>query len=190
MYEAKAFDVMRRHWLLDELDIVVLEEDRHANGFRRSPRGVGVYAQALVWRGLTNDTNYFLVPVGAELDLENGILCGVGNPLAQSVIVGDADCKARQRDVSGVETPHPINRNAEPFPDDVMQGGADCAFRRPVSAERAIELRFDRLERPRVRGAEDWHELLERRDDRAYRFSVIAIRRRLSPTFNPLIVNK
>ncbi len=84
-------------WLLDVLYITLRKHLDHIERVLRRPRGVGIHAQKLVGRRITNRADDLLIVVGAELNLENRVRLGLGDFAAQLTLAADADRKARQR---------------------------------------------------------------------------------------------
>jgi len=186
--EAQPLDIVPGDGLLEHLDTLLDEELAHADRVLRSPRGVRIDAQALIRSGVANDANDFHIAVGSQLDLENGVVARFANSLLQLMVFRDRDSEARLRSGLRIEAPYPVDRKTKTLSKQIVERGADRALRRSITAQSAVQLTFDGLERHWISPLEQRLELSERRDHGCDRFSVIAVGRRLTESLHSIIV--
>ena len=100
---------MLRDRLLDELHVIVSEEIDHAHGMRSGPRRVRIDTESLVRSCIAHYPHYFHVAIGAELHLENRVLCRVRDALSQPIVIRNPDGVAGLSAVAGVESPELVH---------------------------------------------------------------------------------
>src|SRR5881392_3490042 len=83
-----------------------------------------------------------------------------------------------------------MNRKVQLFSYQVVEGGADRALGRGVSAQNPIQVRFSRLQRKWIGTLEHWLELPQRGNDARDRLAIIAIRGRFAVTLNPVVIDE
>ena len=86
-------------------------------------------------------------------------------------------------------SPHSLyTGHAEPLAGEIVQRRADRRLDRAVEAERAIHLRFDVLEGPRVELLDDRRQPRQRGERGVRRLAVESIRRGLAPPFDAVAI--
>jgi hypothetical protein len=172
--------------LLQHRHPVLLEHGQHADGLRHRPAAVGVDADLAIG-GVAQRAQDRLVPVGAQLHLENGILGGLEH-LRPDLLLGiEPDGERGLRCGLGVEAPHPMQRHADPLRREVVQRHGERHARRGIAAQHPRPLRLGRLEVERVGGHRGGVEV-DGREHRLGRFAVELRRRRLAPALAAVLV--
>src|SRR3989442_15517007 len=102
-----------------ELDAVFLQDREHRDRPLPRPPGVRVHADRLV-RGVADGAEDLLVPLRAELDLEDGVGRGLGDLLAHPLGRVEPDREGRARRPPRIEPPQSPHRLIETLADEIV----------------------------------------------------------------------
>ena len=124
-------EVVGHERLLEELHTAIGEHRNHLLCATHAPTSVGVHADRLVGR-LADRAQDFLVVIGAELHLENGIRFGFAHLGAHLLGRVEANGERRERRFFRIESPETPQRLAQHFPDEIVQRRGECGASGPV----------------------------------------------------------